>query len=288
MSAVQRLIAALHTAGGSAPRQAAQWIELAQSDELLRAAVRTVFGKRLPTPQKLGQWLTEHIGQQSGEVTLRGIHSPRLKAWVYRVWTPQEREQYRAERDARLAEHEAKHAAYLQHFADKERLRLAKNRMSQELKNELRYGKVRGPSITIEAPGPACPVPVEYECTTRVGSDGRVIREPVIGRDGKPVEKRPAPEAAAKPAELPKPAPAALPPPGTRVPRICEGGHWRDMTAEEIARLPHRQDAGFRVLQIWHATGYGAPLGFDDPGGVVSQAIDKEYVGQAWRWSQDL
>jgi hypothetical protein len=85
MSLATDLIVAMHTAGGTKWGLANEWVTIAQSDDALRAALRAVFGKRLPTPQKLGSWLHEHLGAKTGELTLYGEHSRKRKQWVYRV-----------------------------------------------------------------------------------------------------------------------------------------------------------------------------------------------------------
>lgn len=173
------LIAAMHTAAGSHGKYVLAWHTLTQTDDELRAAIRAVFGKRMPTAQKLGQWLSEHIGAQ-GDYFLEGKHSLKRKAWAYRVVTlaeVAEREHKRAEEEAALrAQHEAQQTAI---------------RAAQKAQEEARRAAL----------SPA----VEYETTTRVASDGRIIQERVVGRDGEPVRKyteAPKPAAPEKPAEL--------------------------------------------------------------------------------------
>lgn len=188
------LIAAMHTTAGSKPRQANAWLELAQTDEVLRAAVRAVFGKRLPTPAKLGQWLSEHIGTKAGALTLLGAYSTRRKAWRYRVADLATEQLEQAAQEAELrATLEAQQAAARESAERRERERA-------EAKAVRDAERASAPStLTITQ----APTPVEYETTTRVASDdGRVIHERAIGRDGQPIRKHPQPAATPeKPAE---------------------------------------------------------------------------------------
>jgi hypothetical protein len=88
VNAAERLIAAMHSAGGIGPRLVTGWLELAQLETSLRDAFRVVFGKRLPTPARLGLWLSERMGMKAGDVALYGRHSPKHKAWAYWVMPP--------------------------------------------------------------------------------------------------------------------------------------------------------------------------------------------------------
>ena len=114
MSKLTDLIAAMREAGGAEPRLVSAWLELAQTNNVLRDALKQVFGRRFPTPQKFGGWLNENLGTKAGELTLLGQHSTHAKAWRYGVFIPAdiaeaaraaaERKAARdAERDARLA-----------------------------------------------------------------------------------------------------------------------------------------------------------------------------------------
>jgi hypothetical protein len=213
VNAAQRLLAAMHTAGSNRGRYVLAWHTLAQSNDALRAAFRAAFGKRMPTVQKLGQWLSEHIGAQ-GDYLLEGRHKTHKKAWAYRVVTlveVAERERKRAEEEAALqAQHEEQQAAI---------------REAQQRAEEARRAALS---------------PVEYETTTRVAPDGRVIHERAIGRDGQPLKKHPEQPAATpeKPAEPERPK--------TRV---------EQMRADY---LQHHQQHNV-----------GARFGFANPGGIV-------------------
>lgn len=87
MSSTERLITAMHVVIPERFGTCAAWIERAQQHHGLLEAFKEVFGKRLPTPNKLGLWLSERCGQSAGELTLRGRHSLRRKGWSYGVWT---------------------------------------------------------------------------------------------------------------------------------------------------------------------------------------------------------
>jgi hypothetical protein len=187
---VVALIAAMYTAGGTHGRYALAWQTLAQRDEVLRAAVRTVFGKRLPTLQKLGSWLSEHIGAH-GDYLREGKHSLKRKAWAYRVVTlaeVAEQERKRREEEAQLhAQHEAQQAA----IRETERQRA-------EAAEKDRQRAAEAEAARLEAS------PYEYQ--TRVDGQGHVIRTLMIGRDGQPLRKHAqsaAPEKSAEP-ERPK------------------------------------------------------------------------------------
>src|SRR5471030_2497289 len=75
----------MRAAGSRGSAGAAAWVELAETDDKLRAAFRAVFGQLLPKPQKLGLWLNARLGAKAGELTLHGRHSSHAKAWVYSV-----------------------------------------------------------------------------------------------------------------------------------------------------------------------------------------------------------
>src|SRR5438132_10566435 len=78
----------MREAGGAEPRLVSAWLELAQTNNVLRDALKQVFGRRFPTPQKFGGWLNEHLGTKAGELTLLGQHSTHAKAWRYGVFVP--------------------------------------------------------------------------------------------------------------------------------------------------------------------------------------------------------
>ena len=85
MSAADALISAMHQAGGSTPRLVSEWLTLAQEHAALRDAFRATHGKRLPTPPKLGLWLSEREGKTAGPLRLEGRYSAKRKARIYRV-----------------------------------------------------------------------------------------------------------------------------------------------------------------------------------------------------------
>lgn len=164
VNSAERLVAAMHTAGGNVFRQVAVWLTLAQIDDDLRAAFRSVFGNRLPTPGHLGNWLSKHTGTV-GKLTLIGQHSTHHKAWRYRV--------------VDVAAEKAAFAA-----------------------KEVERAKAAPPPPKV-APAPVLPVndPVlnPYMSASTVHSDGRVTREAVLGRDGQPLKAIPvAPEPASE------------------------------------------------------------------------------------------
>lgn len=99
------------------------------------------------------------------------------------------------------------------------------------------------PSLRIER----IPAPVEYETTTRVTADGRIIHERVIGPDGQPIKKH------AEPPKAEAPTPAEPEKPKTRV---------EQMRADY---LEHHQRPDV-----------GAQFGFANPGGIVTHNMSRE------------
>lgn len=79
---------------------------------------------------------------------------------------------------------EAERQADLEHFREKERTRLEKNRMTAELKTELTYGKLPAQSMTITQ-SPA------YQYETRTDGQGNTTRKIVVGHDGVPLRALP-------------------------------------------------------------------------------------------------
>lgn len=92
MSKVSDVIDAMRAACGTKERFTAGWIELSHTHKSLADALQVVF-RRKPTAQRLGLWLSENVGVQSGEFVLYGRHSASAKAWRYAVLKPSEREE---------------------------------------------------------------------------------------------------------------------------------------------------------------------------------------------------
>ena len=224
MSSTVRLLTAMREAGGAQHHLTAQWLELAQRNDALRAAFRQVFGNRLPTPQKFGSWLLERTGKKVGELTLLAQESKRLKAHRYAVRTSAD-------------------------FAEAAR-RVAETTV-----------------VAVQAPAVPPPKPAEVLETTRVVDSGRIVREPVRGRDGEPVLKTPA--APVRDYVLPAVAPATAPaePIGSTP------------AANTPAWVRERRQPTKAELAAQHANTCGATAGgFADPFGVVSAAIAREHV----------
>lgn len=87
MSKAQALIEAMRAHLSDERYASAEgWLEQACVSEALRVAMLGVFGKYMPTPQKLGQWLCDHQGKRFGpELVLQGRHSPKRKGWIWRA-----------------------------------------------------------------------------------------------------------------------------------------------------------------------------------------------------------
>lgn len=200
------LIAAMHTSGGSKGRYVLDWQTLMQRDADLRAAVTAVFGKRLPTVQKLGVWLVAHAGAH-GEFYLEARHSRKRKAWAYRVLPVAE--MAAKERARQKAE------PVLQFDAS-----LSMPPMPAPAPHANRPKPAHGPIDFVTKDGTPVHIPAtrdlslkinvqplpQYEGTSSVNSDGCVVWEVLRGRDGEPVPKRfaetleAAPKVAAEPA----------------------------------------------------------------------------------------
>lgn len=208
----------MHAAANDTPLTCAQWIELAQQHHGLLEAFHGVFGKRLPVVTKLGLWLSERCGQSAGDLFLHGRHSARRKGWIYRVVSKAKLAQLAEERRAALAQAPA-------------------------------------PAVKV-APAPVLPVndPVlnPYMSTSTVHGDGRVTREPVLGRDGQPLKLIPV---------APEPAP-----------EISSGqSDGRPPWLQRGERKPRDR----AEWQEWQRGRSGAPsvCGFANPGGIVSHNI---------------
>jgi hypothetical protein len=104
---IAAVITAMRDAGGPQERFTAGWIDLSFTHKGLADALHAVF-RRKPTAQKLGMWLSEQVGTQSGEFVLYGRHSNSAKAWRYAVRKPGEAEELKAAKEAvKEAEREA-------------------------------------------------------------------------------------------------------------------------------------------------------------------------------------
>lgn len=251
------LLTAVREVAGARELLTAQWISLAQKHEGLRSALRAVF-KRIPTPQRLGLWLTERLGQQAGDITLHGKYSARAKAWRYAICTTAEI----AELDRKAAEaaaaKEAKAAEIRERALKTAEAKLVARHLNvrpnpyverRKLARQLMHSPKAG------APSVPAPEPDRCEYTTRVDSDGQVHREAPLNCDGTPLQSN---TEAPKAAEVPKPA--------NRV---------EDMRARYLA----------------HHTGIGVGVvGFYDPDGVVSHNMTADsgrvnnYCRVAGKW----
>jgi hypothetical protein len=241
MSSTERLIAAIRAAGGSKPYVTSDLLDLAQSDKSLADALRAVFGKRLPTGQKLGLWLTEHLGATSGELKLVGKHSPNRKAWVYRVWTAAEAAAHAASVEARREEKAARDAAIVARAQE-----ILANRQARRLARHMEQSpKPISPAMEIHVQPPA-----GYLETTSVDRDGRIKVTPILDRNGERVQE-------SKPTA---PVPQTNLSTGMLPPWTVQG---RRPTRAELAARHAQQSLG----------GVG---GFSDPAGVVSARIFAE------------
>jgi hypothetical protein len=209
VNSTEKLTTAMHTAAGAKWGSVAKWIEFAQSDSALREAFRGVFGKRMPTPQKLGQWLSEHTGP-FGELTLTGEHSKKRKAWAYKVApTPAPRPTVTVSEAPKTPEPNVVESVF----------------------DPAQFKR----NLEVPAPKP------EYLTERKISRDGVITEKPILGRDGQPLlaKTSPAADTTAVSASTPgKPAVAGDPKPMTRVEQMRQrylqhhsGGVAYDMDA---------------------------------------------------------
>lgn len=255
----------MHEAGANTARACGEWIELAQEHSGLLEAMRKVFGKRLPTPQKLGLWLSSHLAQYADDLILQGQHSARRKAWVYRVASKEKIAAARAQAEARAV---------------------------VTMQIPIQSSAPLHPAHAPPTAGHFTPLDrneEKYESRAVIDrATGQIRRELLTDRDGEPIPThRPAVAAETpKPEPKPEPKPQAVESPA-RVPKILDGMRWRPMTAEEIERSkPHVVSAGYRFIDS------DCKSGFADHGGTVSQNIHVEnsrgrnYCRVAGSWSR--
>lgn len=263
----------MHTAGGSRGRYVLSWHELAQRDDNLRAAFRVVFGKRLPTPQKLGQWLSERMGAHGGYL-LEGKHPRKRGGWAYRVLSLAEV----AEQDRKRRELEAAQLAEIQRKQREAEAALQeakeKAAAAQRAYVESQTAAAREKRAAFEARTP------QFEYTEKVNSEGRIVRTLVTGRDGKPIEKKEAPMAA-EPEPTPEPEQTAPASKRDNFPVWIREGR-QPTRAEWEAHQRQRNPSQTEVIEVSHARlgpewFFGGAL----PGNDLAP-------GPVRRWSQDL
>lgn len=267
-------ITAMHAAGG--PRQAlpGQWIDLAQKHPEFTAAMRALF-KRVPTPQRLGQWLQGHLGLAVGGVTLYGQHSARLRAWRYAVRTAAETEdlecqaaERQAEEDARREARRAAQRKLAEGIEDREFDRAERARVRSAIKAG-QYVRVQ----VQEFPAPIAEPSSDF--VVKVDRDGRVIREPVRDRDGAPIATKSPDSPAATPPQTSAPVRVQVTEAtahDTRLPPWVREG--RQPTRKELAAWHNRLQSGNAGAWTDGTVGFGSVNGFADPGGVVSANMD--------------
>jgi hypothetical protein len=255
---VAAVVAALREAGGDKERPTAKWIETAMKNPPLAHALKAVFGRK-PTTQRLGVWLSENLGAQSDKYVLEGHHCGHSKAWRYAVRLIGETAE--KERQARAAE-DTKRAA-------DDRMRIVLERVTAENKARFeaekearRAAKAPKPVAVLvqappEPPKPAAPPGHFTPLTTqRVDGTGRIVRTPILGRDGMPVPAVPE----AKPERVPNRAePKPLLDPGPMSDWMVEpaappgsphDSPWvrenRQPTRAELAARHHQTESGWR------------------------------------------
>lgn len=231
----------MRAAGSNKARFTAGWIELSFSHDGLRDALTAIF-KRRPTGQKLGLWLSNNIGEQSGQLTLLGRHSANAKAWRYAVIHSDDARLEAEAKAARVAALTLAAAERNRHAADWHNEQLA----VQAAKNPAPAAVV----VQIQAPlsmhNPYTSIVEERGYTVKPGVDGAPVKVPDL----------PTPKAAPAldtPTEEPKPASGAP-----------VSAHGRRPTREELAAR-HRQE------QTGSTDG-----GFYDPCGIVARNIQNE------------
>lgn len=87
---VPKLIQAMHTSCGCQVKSCTEWLSAAQTFDALGAAFRKVYGKKLPSVQKLGRDLTAWAGKAYGDLRLISIYNTDVKAARYAVETQAE------------------------------------------------------------------------------------------------------------------------------------------------------------------------------------------------------
>lgn len=287
------LIAAMRGVAGSRSLSAARWVALAHQHERLRDSLKAVFRRtRLPTPQKLGLWLSEHVGTCDGEFTLYGQHSSHGKAWRYVVLTAPEAEAMELKAaqatSARADRRKEKYEAAEQ----RELARAAKRRVATIERIEKLRRSVPRTEIKVAAAPPAAvpalpPGVPGRDFIVKVDSAGKVTRERITGRDGAPIT--------ADPRNAPRKDSITETDPETvaqvnvtertasdpRLPRWVREG--RQPTKAELT-AQHTVASGGVVRDVWvKGIGYEwmttyPVASFSDPGGVVTQAMN---VGRA-------
>jgi hypothetical protein len=173
----EALITAMHATGGSTPRPVSEWLTLAQEHAALRDAFRASHGKRLPTPQKFGLWLSERLGKTAGPLRLEGQYSGRKKAWVYRV------NDY-----VKLAE-----------LARQEAERQAQIRAQFEESQRQRIAAAKAAALQAHEPPPAGhftplkdkPAPEQFVCETKISGTGVITSKPMFDSHGEPIRVHP-------------------------------------------------------------------------------------------------
>ncbi len=245
----------MHAAGGSTPRLVSEWLALAQEHAPLLEAFRASHGRRLPAPQAFGLWLSERMGTTAGPLRLEGRHSSNKKAWRYRIVDYVQL--------AEVARQEAEHQAAIRAQIEEQQRQQADRQAAEVAALQAAAAERMQAEATSES----------YQCEEqRYAPDGRPLPRKILidPRTGEPLKKKPQSD-----------VPAAVETPATivessgRIPKILDGGRWREMTAEEIEQSrPRTEGAGYRFFDVRD----GAPIGFADPGGVVSHQADTVYV----------
>ncbi len=264
MAAVDGLISAMHMAGGSTARQVSEWLALAQEHAALRDAFRESHGKRLPTPQALGLWLSERMGTTAGPLRLEGRHSPRKKAWIYRVID--------YVKLAELARQEAERQAQM-------RAQIEEQRREQAARQAAEVAALQAAA----AERMHSPPPEQYEYEEqRYASDGTPQRRQLLinPKTGEPIRKRPTVEI---PAQVETLEQAARP--DDRRPPWLQRGETGPRDKDEWNAW-QRQRTGQRTGGLAVCMFEEPVTGFSDPSGVVSANIMAEassvYVCGRW------
>lgn len=228
--------------------------------------------KKMPTHQKLGQWLQEHHGQHFGTLVLHGKFSTHKKAWGWRVIA------WEKLAPPSLPEPAEPPPRVFPHLTERQEARLLnpkpaptvaelQAKTAESYKRLQRdFGVVAPPRIdpvtaVVVMPPDSKPPVLE---TVRVDRDGKVTRTPILGRNGEPLKEHKL-EPAYNPAD--------------RRPPWLQRGELKARDRAEWQAWQHK-DTGFATER--------PVTGFADPGGVVSGNIQREYVDSGRRWSQDL
>lgn len=223
-SNVSALVRALRAvAPDGVPRSVTDWFTVIQSSTSAVEAMRAVFGRRLPTAPRFGEWLQNHVGFVAGELTL--FRCGRQKVWRYAVATAEEIDARQREaaakadvrekrREELAAEEDRRAAVRAQRRKDKAAAEAAKPRVKVTLVGDA-LAELIGAAPASGPIEPTLPQRLEashsgeFLQTVSYNSDGQPRVELTRDRNGEPIPARRS--AAPKSAPVPEPEPPKVP-----------------------------------------------------------------------------